>query len=94
MNKNEIIRQAALKANLPASIEKEAVEAFLCAISDILSEEEEVVIPDFGKFTLHECAARTYRHPKTGKVETIPPTKRVRFRPYGNLTLYSVKYGR
>lgn len=92
MNKNEVIKVAAINVSLPASIEKEAVEAFLCAISDILRDEGEVVIPDFGKFTVQEYAARSYRHPKTGKVETVPATKRVRFKPYGNISLYAMKY--
>lgn len=93
MNKNDIIKLAAIRASLPVSIQKDATEAFLCAIADMLRDENEVVIPDFGKFTVQEYAARSYRHPKTGKVETVPATKRVRFKPYSNIQLYDMKYG-
>lgn len=93
MNKNELIRKAAFEAGLSVKDGRKAVEAFLCAVSDMLSEEKEVVIPDFGRFTVQEYAAHRYRNPRTGEVETTPPTKRIRFKPFGNITNYSRKYG-
>ena len=67
--------------------------AFLCAVSDILREDGEVIIPDFGKFYVRERGERVCRNPQTGEVITIPATKRIRFKPYGNITNLSMKYG-
>lgn len=93
MNKKAIIKAAALKAGLPVKSEQKAVEAFLCAVSDILKSEKEVILPDFGKFSVKECAEHNVRLPQTGEIITIPATKRVRFKPFGNITNYSRKYG-
>lgn len=93
MNKTELIKLAAGEAGLPVCTERMAVEAFLCAISDILKEENDVVIPDFGRFTVQEYAEHRVRNPKTGEPMVIPATKRVRFKPFGNITNYAMKYG-
>lgn len=93
MNKKETIRLAACYAGKSVKDEQKAVEGFLCAISALLGNQEEVVIPDFGKFTVQKYAGSRYRHPKTGEMETRPATKRVKFKPYGNITNYYTKYG-
>lgn len=93
MNKSEVLKKAAFDACLPLKYEQKAVEAFLCAVADMLREEKEVVLPDFGKFTVQEYAATRFRHPKTGEIAERPATKRVRFKPFNGLTDYSMKYG-
>lgn len=93
MNKTELIKLAAANAGLPVRTELKAVDAFLCAISDILKEERDIVIPDFGRFSVKEYAEHRVRNPKTGEPMVIPATKRVRFKPFGNITNYAMKYG-
>ena len=93
MNKKELIKEAAGKAGLSFKSEQEAIDAFLGVISDALKKEDDVVIPDFGRFTVQKFAERRIRHPKTGEAMVIPSTKRVRFKPYGNITEYAMKYG-
>lgn len=93
MNKKAIIKTAALDAGLSYKNEQKAVEAFLCAVSDILKSEKEVVLPDFGKFSVQEFAERSVRHPQTGEIITVPASKRIRFKPFGNITHYRRKYG-
>lgn len=93
MNKKETIKMAALYAGIPVKDEQKAVEAFLSAISDILSYKDEVVIPDFGKFTFSRHAARRYRNPHTGEMEMHKAVTKVKFKPYGNIFNYSRKYG-
>ena len=39
MNKKNIIKKAAINADLTVKEEQKAVEAFLCAVSDILKED-------------------------------------------------------
>ena len=93
MNKKAIIKKAAGDAGLSIKNEQKAVEAFLCAVSDILKDEKEVILPDFGKFTVQHYAEHNVRHPQTGEIVSVPATKRVRFKPFGNITNYSRKYG-
>ena len=94
MNKKKLIRKAAFEAGLSLKDEEKAVDAFLCAVSDMLREDKEVVIPDFGKFYTLQLGERTCRNPQTGEEFIAPPVKRVRFRAFGNVTNYTLKYGR
>ena len=82
MNKKKLLRKAALD------------DAFLCAVSDILREDGEVIIPDFGKFYVRERGERVCRNPQTGEEFIAPPTKKVKFKAFGNVTNYNFKYGR
>lgn len=93
MNKKSIIKTAAFKSLMPYKAELKAVDAFLCTISDALKDGREVNIPDFGRFYVQDCPERQGRNPQTGEVITIPATKRIRFKPYGNITNLSMKYG-
>ena len=54
MNKKKLLRKAALETSLSIKEVEKAVDAFLCAVSDILREDGEVIIPDFGKFYVRE----------------------------------------
>ena len=98
MNKKKIIKKAAINADLTVKEEQKAVEAFLCAVSDILKEDREVFLrevflPDFGRFYVRKCAERQVRNPQTGEMMTVPATKRIRFKPSGSITHYTLKYG-
>lgn len=93
MNKKKIIKTAALNADLTVKEEQKAVEAFLCAVSDILKDGREVLLHDFGKFYVRKCAERQVRNPQTGEMMTVPATRRIRFKPSGNITHYALKYG-
>lgn len=93
MNKKKLIKKAALGAGFTLKDEEMAVDAFLCAVSDILREDKEVIIPDFGKFYVQKLGERICRNPQTGEEFTAPPTKRVRFKAFGNVTNYGFKYG-
>ena len=92
MTKNEIIRKAAADAGISIKLEQKAVEAFLCALSDNLQREDEVILPDFGRFVVQQYAEHRIVHPKTGEPMVIPATKRVRFKAFGNISYYSQKY--
>lgn len=49
------------------------------------------MIPGFGSYTVRECAARSGRNPRTGKVIQIFARKRVYFRPGKGLDLTTGK---
>ena len=94
MNKNDITRMAVRHSGLTIKDEQCAIDAFLCAISDILREDKEVVIPDFGRFSAYMRKERQVQHPKTGEIITVPASKRIRFKPFGNITNYRMIYGK
>ena len=75
VNKKKLLRKAAFESGLSVKDVEKAVDAFLCAVSDILREDGEVIIPDFGKFV-------------------APPMKKVKFKAFGNVINYTLKYGR
>ena len=75
MNKKNIIKKAAINADLT------------------VKEEQKVFLPDFGRFYVRKCAERQVRNPQTGEMMTVPATKRIRFKPSGSITHYTLKYG-
>lgn len=54
--------------------------------------EDEVILPDFGRFVVQQYAEHRIVHPKTGEPMVIPATERVRFKAFGNISYYSQKY--
>lgn len=56
-----------------------------------------MIITTFSFFSYPLVSTVSYRvqgrNPQTGEVITIPATKRIRFKPYGNITNLSMKYG-
>lgn len=94
MNKKNLIRKAAAKAGLSVKDEQRAVDSFLAAISESLKAEKSIVIPDFGRFSVYERKARKVRHPQTGEIVDVPAMKHVRFKAFGNVANYGIKYGK
>jgi DNA-binding protein HU-beta len=68
MNKKKLLRKAAFESGLSIKDVEKAVDAFLCAVSDILREDGVVLIPDFGKFYIQRRGERVCRNPQTGRV--------------------------
>ena len=46
------------------------------------------------KFYVRERGERVCRNPQTGEEFIAPPTKKVKFKAFGNVTNYNFKYGR
>ena len=79
MNKNELIEQIAVSADITKAKAALAVEAFIEAVTDSLKKGEDVALVGFGTFTLSERAARTGRNPQTGAVIEIAASKQPKF---------------
>ena len=94
MNKKKLLRKAAFETGLSIKEVEKAVDAFLCAVSDILREDGEFIIPDFGKFYVRERGERIWRNPQTGEEFVAPPTKKVKVFNVSDITNYNFKYGR
>ena len=80
MNKAELIRVVAEKADLTLAASGDYVNAVFDAICEGLVEGNEVSIPGFGIFKVSERAARTCRNPKTGETIEVPASKAISFK--------------
>lgn len=80
MNKTELVRTVAEKADLTLAVAGDAVNAVVEAIVNALVAGEEVAIPGFGAFKVADRAARTGRNPQTGETVEIAASKAVSFK--------------
>ena len=80
MNKNELVEQIAMAADISKAKAGMALDAFVEAVSSSLQNGEDVSLVGFGTFTVSERAARTGRNPQTGAEIKIPATKVPKFR--------------
>lgn len=57
----------------------EMYDAVFSVLTDVVSEGNEVAIPNFGRVKIGERAARTARNPQTGDVVEVPAKKAPKF---------------
>ena len=81
MTKAELVQAIADKAGLNKNQAKDALEAFIGAVTDTVKDGKDVRIVGFGNFVPVERAAGTARNPRTGATVDRPASKTVRFRP-------------
>lgn len=79
MNKTELIDAIAQEAELTKKDAEKALNAFISSVTNSLSKEEDIVIPNFGSFKTVQRAEREGRNPQTGKPIKIPSRKVVKF---------------
>ncbi|WP_439876834.1 HU family DNA-binding protein (plasmid) [Bacillus mycoides] len=75
MNKAELTKMVAEKAELTQKEAAAATQAVLDAITNALANEDKVQIIGFGTFEVRERAARTGRNPQTGEEMQIAASK-------------------
>lgn len=80
MDKNTIIDQLAETNGMTKTAAKAAVDTVFDTISRGLTQGQEVVIHNFGKFSVNNRAARTGRNPATGETIEIAASKAVGFK--------------
>ncbi|MEG0795304.1 MAG: HU family DNA-binding protein [Odoribacter sp.] len=80
MNRAELVRAMAEKANLSQVDCKKALEAFIQTVSETLPKDEKVVLVGFGTFSVIERSARNGRNPQTGKLVLIPAKRVAKFK--------------
>lgn len=80
MNKTELVRVVAEKADLTQAVATDAVNAMVDAIVESLVEGNEVAILGFGSFKVTDRPARTARNPQTGEMVEVPESKAVSFK--------------
>ena len=85
LTKNEIIEKISENNNLSQSKAKDTVEVLLEIVKSTLASGEDVMITNFGKFSVNEKASRKGRNPATGKEMVLDKRKVVTFKCSGGL---------
>ncbi|PEE61293.1 DNA-binding protein [Bacillus thuringiensis] len=80
MNKTELTKVVAEKAELAQKDAAAATQAILNTITSALTNEEKVQILGFGTFEVRERSARTGRNPQTGEEMQIAASKAPAFK--------------
>lgn len=81
MNRSEIAEIVANKLEISNTSADNAVKCVLEAVKDGLASSGNVVLPQFGAFTVPHRKARQYRIPSTGKLITTGEKNTVVFKP-------------
>ena len=85
MNKNELIEQIAVSADITKAKAGLALEAFIEAVTTSLQKGEDVSLVGFGTFETKTRPARTGLNPRTKEPVQIPASKYVSFKPSSSL---------
>ncbi|EJR57474.1 hypothetical protein IIO_05001 [Bacillus cereus VD115] len=80
MNKTELTKVVAEKAELTQKDAAVAIQAVVETITNALANEEKVQILGFGTFEVRERSARTGRNPQTGEEMQIAASKAPAFK--------------
>ena len=81
MNKSELVKAIAKKADLTNAAAQAALEAFIDAVKTSLKKGEKVQLIGFGSFSTLKRAARKGVNPQTKKAIKIPAKKVAKFVP-------------
>lgn len=79
MNKMELISAVATKMNVTKVESAKFLSTFFDIVSDVLQQEEKVMIIGFGSFSTAKVAARTVKNPQTGADVQVPASIKVKF---------------
>ena len=85
MNKAEFIASIAEKGGMTKKAAGETVNLVLDAITDALTQGEEVALAGFGKFSVVEVEARERRNPVTGETFMADAHKAPKFKFASNV---------
>ncbi len=81
MNKAELVKAMAEKAEITRAQAAKALESFFAGVGDALKKEKRIMFVGFGTFKVTKRAARKGLNPQTKKEMKIPAKKVVRFVP-------------
>ncbi|MFQ6334000.1 HU family DNA-binding protein [Methylophilus sp. 3sh_L] len=79
MNKSELIAKIAEAQGLTKKDATKAVDGFVAAVQEVLTDGENVTIQGFGTFRVADHKEKAGTNPKTGKPMKIAATKRASF---------------
>lgn len=80
MNKKELIDAISAKSGFTKKDAEIALNAVTGCITDLLANDDSIILPGFASISVKQRAARTGRNPATGKPLEIPASKMVSFK--------------
>jgi DNA-binding protein HU-beta len=87
MNKSELIKAAAAKAEVPANLAAKILDAAIDAAVEAVKKGEGLQIIGVASLAIKEQAARQAKNPRTGAVINVPAKKVVRIKPGARFAL-------
>ena len=87
MNKSELIKAAAAKADVSAALAAKVLDAALEAAVEAVKKGEGVQVIGFASIALVNKAARRAKNPRTGEIINVPARKVVRIKPGAKFAL-------
>jgi DNA-binding protein HU-beta len=78
MNKSELVKAAAAKAEVSAALAAKVIDAALEASVEALKNGENVQVVGYATLSLIERPARQAKNPRTGEVINVPAKKAVK----------------
>ena len=81
MNKSELIKAAAAKAEVSAALAAKVIDAALEASVEAVKKGENVQLVGYATIAVAERAARKAKNPRTGAIVDVPAKKIVRIKP-------------
>ncbi|MGE0206850.1 MAG: HU family DNA-binding protein [Candidatus Babeliales bacterium] len=81
MNKAMVVEEMSRMTKEPKATCKRCLEAFVDIVRGTLKKNKQVVLTDFGTFSVLKRKARTGVNPATGKKMQIPAKKVPKFKP-------------
>lgn len=81
MNLNELTKIVSEEANVKRATTERVIRELFDQIKTELTNEGEVAIPEFGKFSTTLRAARTGHNPATQEKIEIPASRTIKFKP-------------
>ena len=87
MNKSELIKAAAAKAEVPAALAAKVLDAALEAAVEAVKKGEGVQLVGYASISIAERAARQARDPRSGRAIAVPAHKVVKMKPGAKFAL-------
>jgi DNA-binding protein HU-beta len=87
MNKSELVKAAAAKAEVSAALAAKVLDAALDAAVEAIKKGEGLQLIGFASFGVAQRAARKAKNPRTGEIVNVPARKVVRIKPGARLAL-------
>ncbi|MBR2164998.1 MAG: HU family DNA-binding protein [Paludibacteraceae bacterium] len=87
MNKSELIKAAAAKAEVSAALAGKVLDAALEAAVEAVKKGEGVQLIGFASISVAQKAARKAKNPRTGAVINVPARKVVKIKPGAKFAL-------
>jgi len=87
MNKAELVKAIAKKAEVTQGVAEKCLNAFIDVVTETLKKKEEVRLIGFGSFRVVKRAERKGKNPRTGETIKIPAREVVKFVPGKDLEL-------